>query len=122
MVKGEIPYHKVYEDELTIAFLDYQPLTKGHLLVIPKEQIDHLDECSPELYTAIFSTVHKMSVQIKIALQPLRIALIVHGFEVPHAHVHVVPVYTGDELHVAAKERGNLDSEMARSLVATLTS
>lgn len=83
----------VYEDASTIAFLDQNPVTKGHCLVIPKEPVDHLDDCSEELYLKIFSTVQKVSKLLKHRLKPERIALVVHGYEIPHAHVHVIPVY-----------------------------
>ena len=120
MLKGEIPFEKVYEDELTVAFLDHKPLTKGHLLVITKEQIDKLEDCSPELYAAVFSTVQKMSVLLTEKLKPLRLALVVHGLEVPHAHVHIAPLYTGKELHLAAKEREEVSHEDLRALAVSL--
>jgi histidine triad (HIT) family protein len=111
IVRGEIPAPKVYEDELTYAFLDQHPVTKGHTLVIPKEQIDHLDDCPPELYDAIFKTVHKLSKHLRKTLKPMRIAIVVHGLEVPHAHVHIVPLYTGEELHLADRPKGLMSTE-----------
>lgn len=122
MLKGQIPYQKVYEDELTFAFLDYMPLTKGHLLVVPKEQIDKIEDCSPELYAAIFSTVQKMSVLLKEKLKPLRIAVVVHGLEVAHAHVHVAPLYTGEEIDLAAKERETPTAEELQAVADLLKS
>lgn len=101
IIKGEIPSHKVYEDKTTLAFLDINPLTVGHTLVIPKEEIDHIDDCPPELYADIFSTVHKVSKNIKRTLKPKRIAIVVHGLDVPHAHVHILPLYIGDEIKLA---------------------
>ena len=94
IVDRQIPAVIVYEDDLTLAFLDHNPVTTGHLLVIPKEPIDHLDDCSSELYNAIFKTVRLMSRQLKQQLQPQRILLIVQGYEVPHAHVHLIPAYS----------------------------
>lgn len=105
MLEGKIAHEKIYEDDYTFVILDNRPLTKGHCLIITKEQIDHLDDCKPDLYQAVFKSVHKISKLLKEALEPKRIAIVVHGFEVPHAHVHVVPVYTGDELHLASKDR-----------------
>ncbi len=104
-IEGKAKCAKVYEDDKTFAFLDQSPLTKGHTLVIPKEPIDQIDKCPEDLYQAIFSSVHKVSEMLQNAFHPLRIALVVHGMEVPHAHVHVVPLYTGKELHLAAKDR-----------------
>lgn len=105
MLENKIEHERIYEDEDTFVILDHRPLTKGHCLVITKKQIDHLDDCDPELYRAVFDTVHKISRLLKKALKPLRVVLVVHGFEIPHAHVHVVPVYTGQELHLASKDR-----------------
>jgi histidine triad (HIT) family protein len=105
MLEGKVPCHKIYEDEHTFVILDDRPLTRGHCLVITKEQIDHLDDCSPELYEAVFKTTRTISRKLKKTLRPKRIAIVVHGFEIPHVHVHVVPVYTGKELQLAAKER-----------------
>lgn len=114
IVRGELPSHKLFEDEHTLAFLDINPLTEGHTLVIPKRPIDHLDECPPELYQAIFQTVHRVSAHLKKALKPQRIALVVHGFDVPHAHVHVVPMYTGTEMKLAKRDAaGSNGQELA---------
>ena len=105
IVDGSVPAAKLYEDNLTLAFLDINPLTEGHALVISKEAIDHLDDCPPILYSAIFDTVHKLSKHLRKELKPKRIAIVVHGLDIPHAHVHVVPLYTGHEIILA--DRGN---------------
>lgn len=101
IVRKEIPAFVLYEDEQTLAFLDHNPVTEGHTLVITKQPIDHLDDCPPELHRAIFETVHKLSKHLKKKLYAKRIALVVHGEEVPHAHIHLVPMYTGKELSLA---------------------
>lgn len=121
IVRGEIPAPKIYEDDETFAFLDIKPLTKGHTLVIPKQEIDHLDDCPPELYQAIFDTVHKVSNHLKKQLNPKRIALVVHGLEVPHAHVHVIPLYTGEELHLADRDQSLMTESELQGLAKTLT-
>ncbi len=101
IVDGSVPSAKLYEDNLTLAFLDINPLTEGHALVISKEAIDHLDDCPPILYSAIFDTVHKLSKHMRKELKPKRIAIVVHGLDIPHAHVHIVPLYTGHEIKLA---------------------
>jgi len=93
IIAGDVPALILYEDDETMAFLDHNPVTKGHCLVVPKKAVDHIDECDEDLYKHIFATAHKVSKLLKVRLHPERIALIVHGYEVPHAHVHVVPVY-----------------------------
>lgn len=99
----EIPAVIVYEDDLTLAFLDHNPVTTGHLLVIPKQPVDHLDDCSEDLYAAVFKTVRLLSGQIKRSLKPERVILIVHGYEIPHAHVHVIPAYSHNDATFPAR-------------------
>jgi histidine triad (HIT) family protein len=115
IVDREIPAHILYEDEHTLAFLDIQPLTEGHTLVISKEPYDHIDDCPPELYAAIFSTVQKVSKLLRQRLDPIRVGLVVHGFEVPHAHVHVLPMYTGSELKLADRENESFKGDLAET-------
>ncbi len=105
MLRGEVPFDKFYEDELTFAILDHHPLTRGHSLVISKQQIEKLEDCSADLHAAIFATVHKVSQHLMKKLNPQRIGIVVHGLEVPHAHIHVVPLYTGHEMNFLADRR-----------------
>lgn len=91
IIKGEIPAHKVYEDENTLAFLDIQPITPGHVLVVPKKQIDIWD-LSEEDYQALMATVRKVARRIQEVLNPKRVGVQVVGIDVQsHAHVHVFP-------------------------------
>lgn len=90
IVNGEIPCHKVYEDEKTLAFLNIYPSVPGHTLVIPKEQVDHLDDLDEETYHAVMETVHKVMKRTKEVLGTKRACVKVQGFDVPHAHVHVI--------------------------------
>lgn len=119
-ISGEKPCVKLYEDELTFAFLDQHPLTKGHALVIPKQPIDHLDDCPEELYQAIFAVVHKISKQLRTAFQPTRVALVVHGYEVPHAHVHIVPMYHDDKLKLAHQPRLTMTEQELQAIAKQL--
>jgi histidine triad (HIT) family protein len=97
IIKGEIPCHKVYEDETVIAFLDIAPYTYGHTLVIPKEQTDHLWDVDDELYRNLMDVVKKIAVRQKEVINPPRVGFALEGFAVPHAHVHVFPLYKGLE-------------------------
>jgi histidine triad (HIT) family protein len=105
MATGEIKAPFLYEDGLTFAILTHEPLSYGHALVIPKRQIDQLDDCPDELYAAIFETVHKVSLHLRDKLSPRRMGIVVHGLEVPHAHIHIVPLHEGDEMRNIAKSR-----------------
>lgn len=113
VITGKSTDRIFYEDKETIAFLDHNPVTKGHSLVIPRKIVDHLDECDSDLYQAIFKTVHKISKILKSKLHPERIVLVVHGYDVPHAHVHVIPVYAkGDVRFGKRPERVVSSSEL----------
>ena len=118
MLQGEIPVDFIYEDEKTFAILDHNPVSRGHALVITKRQIDQLDDCDDELYQAVFSTVRKVSRHLLQRLSPKRIALVVHGTEIPHVHVHVVPLYTEKELNLANRSD---DTVLDQAVLAELT-
>lgn len=91
IIKGEIPCHKVYEDTEVIAFLDIHPIRPGHVLVVPKAQVDHFDELPPRDYQAVFLAVQRVATRLKAVLGAKRACIRVEGFDVPHAHVHVIP-------------------------------
>lgn len=91
IINGEIPCHKIYEDEKTLAFLDIHPINPGHTLVIPKTQIDKIWDLSDEEYQAVQSTVKKVCKRIDEVIEPVRVGIKVIGLDVPHAHVHVFP-------------------------------
>lgn len=99
IIQGDIPCHKIYEDDLTFAFLDIDPLSDGHVLVISKKQVDKVYQLPQQDYTALFSTVQKVAQRIEDVLG-VRAGLIVEGLQVPHAHVHVVPLYDGNVLQL----------------------
>lgn len=105
----QVPAHIVYEDDTVIAFLDINPLTKGHTLVCPKKPIDHIDDCDEATYTAVFAAVQKLSKRIRQVYKPKRVGVVVHGFEIPHAHVHVVPMYTETDMKLADRKNSILD-------------
>lgn len=97
IIKGEIPSHKIYEDELTLAFLDIHPKTPGHTLVVPKNQVDELQNLPDEDYEALMKTVKKVAQRLKETLKPQRIGIEVMGMDVPHAHVHAFPFNSMEE-------------------------
>lgn len=97
IIKGEIPSFKLYEDDKTMAFLTINPSQPGHTIVVPKVQIDHLDDLKDSDYQAVWSTVHKVSRRLKEVFSRKRIGIQVVGLEVPHAHVHVLPFDTLEE-------------------------
>lgn len=92
IVNGEIPAHKVAEDEHFLAFLDIMPLVKGHVLVIPKKETDFIFDIEDEELAALMVFAKKVAQAMKKVIPCKRIAVSVIGLEVPHAHVHLLPV------------------------------
>ena len=91
IIQGEIPCYKIYEDDKTFAFLDIHPESKGHVLVIPKNEVDKIYELPDEDYQALMATVKKLSQHMEKVLGA-RILWKVVGTDVPHAHVHLMPL------------------------------
>lgn len=91
IINGEIPAYKIYEDDKTLAFLDIHPESKGHTLVIPKKEVDKIYDLEDEDYEALMRTVKKLSSHLEKALGA-RILWKVVGTDVPHAHVHLMPL------------------------------
>ena len=92
IVAGEIPAWKVAEDDDFLAFLDISPLTMGHTLVIPKNEVDYLFDIDSDEYSRLFLFARKVALGIKEAVPCKRIGVAVLGMEVPHAHIHLVPL------------------------------
>ena len=99
IVKGEVPSHKVYEDEKTLAFLNIYPSVKGHTLVIPKTQVPLVWDLSEEDYVAVMMTVKKVAQRLQEVLGTKLVGEKVVGLDVPHAHVHLVPFNTPEEFN-----------------------
>lgn len=97
IIKGEIPCHKIYEDDHTFAFLDIHPKTPGHTLVIPKKQIPFVWDLDDEDYQALMSTVKKVALRIREVFDPPFVGEVIVGEDVPHAHVHVYQFSTPEE-------------------------
>lgn len=95
IINGEIPCHKVYEDARVLAFLDINPMTPGHTLVVPKKQIDHLWDLDDETYQYTMQIAKTVANRQREVLQPARVGMSLEGFEVPHAHIHIFPLVKG---------------------------
>lgn len=110
IIKGEIPCHKVYEDEKTIAFLDIFPAQPGHTLVVPKKQVEFVWDLEADDYAALQKTVQKVALRLRQEAGKAYVGELVVGVDVPHAHVHLVPFNTPDELDKAFhKDAGEPD-------------
>ena len=98
IVNGEIPAYKVAEDENYLAFLDIFPVAKGHILVIPKKEVDYLFDMDDELFTGLQLFAKKVAVGLKKAFPCEKVGVLVLGLEVPHAHIHLVPMQSEADL------------------------
>lgn len=92
IIAGEIPCHKVAENASCIAFLDISPLKEGHTLVVPKKEVDDLFDLDDDVYRELLMFAKKVAQGLKQAMACKRVSVIVLGFEVPHAHIHLVPI------------------------------
>ena len=99
IVAGEIPAHKVAETSEYLAFLDINPLTVGHLLVIPKKEVDYLFDLDSETYVGLMMFAQIVAIGLKRAIPCERIGLTVIGLEVPHAHIHLIPINSMDDMN-----------------------
>ena len=116
IIKGEVPSHKVYEDEKTFAFLDIHPLTDGHVLVVPKVQVEFIWDLKPEDYQAVMATVQKVGARLRDVMDAAYVGVEVIGVDVPHAHVHVVPFSTPDQLRAKVSDAHEPDHDKLATL------
>ena len=99
IIEGEIPCYKIAEDERFFAFLDINPLVKGHTLVIPKKETDYIFDINDEEYKDIFLFAKTVATALKKVIPCEKIGIAVIGLEVPHAHIHLIPLKTMDDIN-----------------------
>jgi histidine triad (HIT) family protein len=99
IINGDIPCYKIAEDAHCIAFLDVFPLKKGHTLIVPKKEIDYLFDLESETYLGLMDFSKKIAIAIKLAYPCKRIGMTVIGLEVPHAHIHLIPINTMNDMN-----------------------
>ena len=103
IIKGEIPCYKIAEDADFLAFLDVNPNAKGHTLCVPKQEIDKIFDLEDDLYLGLMQFSKKVAVALEKTIQCNRIGMAVIGLEVPHAHVHLIPLNEMDEMRFQKK-------------------
>lgn len=101
IIGGETPCYKIAENDNFIAFLDVFPLKKGHVLVVPKKEVDYIFDLDNETYLGLMNFAKEVAVAIKKAIPCNRIAISVLGLEVPHAHIHLIPMNTTNDVNFA---------------------
>ncbi len=92
IIEGELPGRFVWKDELCVAFLSINPLAAGHTLVVPRQEVDHWIDLDPDLASHLMAVSQKLGLALNLGFKPKRIALMIAGLEVPHTHLHVVPI------------------------------
>jgi histidine triad (HIT) family protein len=122
IIDGEIPAYKITEDENYLAFLDVNPNAKGHTLCIPKQEINKLFDMDESLYLGLMQFVRKVAIALEKTVPCKRVGVAVVGLEVPHAHVHLIPLNTMDEMRFIDKVKLEKDEfeELAKAIAANL--
>lgn len=125
IINGEIPCYKVGEDASNIAFLDIRPLKRGHVLCVPKHEVDELYELPSEDYASLMLFSQRIARAIKMAVPCKRIGSMVLGMEVPHAHLHLVPLdaehelsFSNTPLQLSAAEMESIRASISNALDA----
>jgi histidine triad (HIT) family protein len=119
IIKGEIPSYKIAETNTHIAFLDIHPIVAGHTLVVPKKEIDYLFDLPDSLLADTMLFAKKVARAIDQSLKPIRTGIIVEGLEVPHAHIHLIPIYKEDQ-NVSLRNNVNITKEKMAEIAATI--
>lgn len=119
IINGEIPSYKIAEDEKHYAFLDINPMAVGHTLVVPKREVDYLFDLGDAELADLMAFAKKVAAAIEKAIQCNRVAVVVIGLEVPHAHIHLIPINKESDINL--KEKLSLTSDefaSTRDLIA----
>ena len=124
IIRREIPGTFVYTDEACVAFMSINPMADGHVLVIPRDEVDHWVDLSPYMASHLFEVSHRISKALQSAFPCERIGLIIAGYEVNHCHIHLIPTNTMSQLsfaNAAASVDRSLLEEQAAKIIAALT-
>jgi histidine triad (HIT) family protein len=119
IIAGEIPCHEVAEDAHHLAFLDIQPLSEGHVLVIPKEEIDYIFDLSDERLSSLMLFAKRIAPAIQKAISCKRLGVTVIGLEVPHTHIHLIPINEVGDMNFS-KRKLNPSSEDLAAVAAAI--
>jgi len=120
IINGEIPCQKVYEDDRVVAFMEMHPINEGHTLVVPKKQVDHIWDLDDDDYIYLWQTAKKIGKHIREVIGSPRVGVVVEGFGVPHVHIHLVPIYYGNDLKKPQDKGKAPDFEALTKMAARL--
>jgi histidine triad (HIT) family protein len=122
IVNGDIPCYKIAENDKFLAFLDIQPLVRGHVLVIPKLEVDYIFDLDDDMLTEMILFSKRVAIKIKLAFPCKKVGLTVIGLEVPHAHIHLVPInslndmnFTKPKLELSSNDLNDIASQIIHS-------
>lgn len=115
IIAGEIPCHKISETEHSFAFLDIMPLVKGHVLVVPKKEVDELFDVDDEVIQDLMMLAKRINKAIKKSIPCKRVGVAVIGLEVPHAHIHLVPLNTMNDINFTQPKLKLSNEELAET-------
>ncbi|MBR5957785.1 MAG: HIT family protein [Salinivirgaceae bacterium] len=119
IVNGEIPCYKIAEDKDYFAFLDISPVQKGHVLVIPKQEVDYIFDLEPAVLGGLHQFAQRVATAIKKAIPCKKVAVVVLGLEVPHAHIHLIPM--NSEADVRFDKKQTLTKEEFEAIAAKIS-
>lgn len=120
IINGELPSYRVHEDDLTISILALDQVNLGHVIVIPKQEVNHWFDVPPETFTRVGLNAQKIAVAIKKATNCPRVGTITAGFEVPHYHLHLIPAWSIPDLDFKrAKRHSDDEMKKIRDLIIT---
>lgn len=117
IINGEIPSHKIAENEHCFAFLDINPVAEGHTLVVPKKEIDYLFDLDADTYAALMNFCKQLAPAIAKAVPCLRVGVAVIGLEVPHTHVHLIPLNSMQDINFSKPKLNPAPEELAATAV-----
>jgi histidine triad (HIT) family protein len=109
IAKGDIPCVKIWEDKNYLAFLDAQPVSAGHTLLIPKKHTDYLFDITSKEYSELFLKAKDLAVLLKLKIKPKRVGLVVEGFGVAHAHIHLIPINNPGEMDSTNAKKASVE-------------
>ncbi|MEN8238775.1 MAG: HIT family protein [Actinomycetota bacterium] len=109
IINGDIPGHFIHRDDTCVAFLSIEPLTEGHTLVVPIEEVDHWIDLDPDLAGHLMKVAQRVGKAIDTVYSPRRVGVLIVGDEVPHVHIHVTPISSARDLDFA--NAGSASSE-----------
>lgn len=120
IIAGEIPSYKVAEDEKNYAFLDINPVTRGHVLVVPKNEVDYLFDLPQDDYVSLQNFAARVAKAIKKAIPCIKVGVAVMGLEVPHAHIHLLPINKESDMNFF-KEHLSLPAEEMAAIAGNIS-